>query len=285
LVARGLARGAINLPIPEQEVDRDGDGWRLRLRAPAPVEEYNAQISLLTGVSAAAIMLEGRVGLLRTMPAPRADAVNRLRTAAPALGVDWPEGMSVGTVISRLDLSDPRAAAFLDEAAELMRGAGYAAFNGEPPAEPGHGAVAAPYAHVTAPLRRLADRYATEVCLALHAGRDVPEWATDSLPKLPKVMSTTDRVAHAAERGAVDLAEAVLLADRVGQVFDAAVIDVDSPRANGKGTGRPAGGTVAVDDPPVRARCEGEALPLGGRVRVRLAEADPERRVVLFGLA
>ena len=38
-------------------------------------------------------------------------------------------------------------------------------------------------------------------------------------------MAATDRVASAAERGAVDLAEAVLLADRVGEQFDAAVLD------------------------------------------------------------
>jgi exoribonuclease R len=285
LVARGLARGAINLPIPEQEVERDGDGWRLRLRAPDPVEEYNAQISLLTGVSAAEIMLKGQVGLLRTMPAPRPDAVARLRTMAPALGVDWPDGASVGVVISRLDLSDPRSAAFVDEAAELMRGAGYTAFDGQPPGDAGHGAVAAPYAHVTAPLRRLADRYATEVCLALHHATAVPDWALESLPKLPAVMSATDRVAHSAERAAVDLTEAVLLADRVGQVFDAAVLEADSRNGNdGSGGERPAGGVVALDDPPVRARCEGAALPVGQRVRVRLVEADPVRRRVLFQL-
>jgi hypothetical protein len=38
---------------------------------------------------------------------------------------------------------------------------------------------------------------------------------------------------------------------------------------------------VALDDPPVRARCAGE-LPLGERVRVRLAVADPKERRVLF---
>jgi len=295
LVARGLARGAINLPIPEQEVERDGDGWRLRLRPPRPVEEYNAQISLLTGVCAARIMLDGGLGLLRTMPAPSSEAVARLRAAAPALGVRWPDGAGVGTVIAGLDLSDPRSAAFLDQAAELMRGAGYSAFDrsgpqggagragpvvdGPPPADPVHGAVAAPYAHVTAPLRRLADRYATEVCLALHSGVEVPDWAGRALPELPEVMSTTDHVANAAERGAVDLTEAVVLAGRVGEVFDAAVLDV-----NGAGDRRAPGGVVALDDPPVRARCEGDGLPLGGRVRVRLAVADPAQRHVLFRL-
>lgn len=273
LVERGLARGAINLPTLEQEVEpAPGGGWRLRLRAQPPVEEYNAQISLLTGVSAARIMLDGRLGLLRTMPAPRPEAVAKLRAAAPALGVTWPDGASVGTVIATLDPSEPGAAAFLDQAAELMRGAGYTPFDGDPPADPGHGAVAAPYAHVTAPLRRLADRYATEVCLALHAGAEVPGWARAALPGLPDTMRRTDQIAGAADRGAVDLVEAVLLAGRVGEAFDAVVLDV-----------QPA--IVAVDDPPVRAKCDGDGLAPGTRVRVRLAEADPHRRKILFRLA
>ncbi|MGC9667201.1 RNB domain-containing ribonuclease [Planosporangium sp. 12N6] len=272
LIERGLARGAVNLPIPDQEVERDGDGWRLRLRAPLVVEEYNAQISLLTGVCAAKIMIDGRVGLLRTMPAPDPEAVARLRAAAPALGVLWPDGVQVGGVIATLDPADPRAAAFLDQAAELMRGAGYRAFSGEAPVDAGHGAVAAPYAHVTAPLRRLADRYASEVCVALRGGVEVPAWVRQALPGLPEVMASTDRIAGAAERGAVDLVEAVLLAGRVGEVFDAAVLDVHP-------------GVVALDEPAVRARCSGDGLVPGDRVRVRLIEADPSRRKVVFELA
>jgi hypothetical protein len=51
------------------------------------------------------------------------------------------------------------------------------------------------------------------------------------------------------------------------------------------GHGKAPGGTVAIDDPPVRARCDGAGLPLGGRIRVRLVEADPVRRRVLFDRA
>jgi exoribonuclease R len=275
LFERGLERGAISLPLPEQDIEPDGDGWRLVLRAPHAVEEYNAQISLLTGMAAASIMLTGGVGLLRTMPAPRSESVGRLRAAAAALGVEWPDGQPVGRVVASVAPADPRAAAFLDHAAELMRGAGYTAFDGKAPDEPGHGAVAAPYSHVTAPLRRLADRYATEVCLALHAGVEVPDWAREALPRLPEVMSDTDRVASTAERGAIDLTEAVLLAGRVGDEFDAAVVDVDDrPK-------KVPGGMIALDEPPVRARCEGD-LPLGERIRVRLVTADPAQRRVLF---
>jgi exoribonuclease R len=120
--------------------------------------------------------------------------------------------------------------------------------------------VAAPYAHVTAPLRRLADRYATEVCLSLSDGHAVPDWVREALPTLPELMATADRRASAAERGAVDLAEAVLLAGREGEDGD------------GGAEQRPPSGTIAIDSPAVRARSEGN-LPLGERIRIRLAIA------------
>jgi exoribonuclease R len=276
LAARAAARGAVNLPLPEQEVEPHGAGWRLVLRAPLAVEEHNAQISLLTGMAAATLMLGGGVGLLRTMPAARPEAVAKLRAAAESLRVAWPDGAPVGAVVASVDPASARGAAFLDQAAELLRGAAYTAFDGAPPAESGHGGVGAPYAHVTAPLRRLADRYATEACLALHDGRPVPDWARAALPGLPKAMSDTDRVASAAGRGAIALAEAVLLEHRVGERFDVGVLDVDDGGAR-----RKPGGTVALDDPAVRARCAG-ALPLGERIAVTLAVADPTTRTVQF---
>jgi exoribonuclease R len=277
LAKRAEDRGAVNLPMPEQEVERDGDGWRLVLRAPLPVEDYNAQISLLTGAAAASLMLEGGVGLLRTMPAPRPEAVAKLRAAAVSLDVDWPDDLPVGAVVASIDPATPRGAAFLDQAADLLRGAAYTAFDGTLPAETGHGGVGAAYAHVTAPLRRLADRYATETCLALATGRPIPEWAREALPKLPKAMADTDRVAGAANRGAIELAEAVLLQHRVGEHFEAGVLDRD----NSAKPGRPPSGTVAIDDPAVRARCLGD-LPLGARIRARLTVADPTTRRVEF---
>jgi exoribonuclease R len=272
LIARGLHRGAINLPMPDQEIEPDGAGWRLALRGPVAVEEWNAQISLLTGATAASIMLKGGVGLLRTMPPPDPAAVDRLRLAGAGLGISWPAGATVGQVIAALDMSDPRSAAFVDEAAELLRGAGYTAFNGALPAQPLHSAVASSYAHVTAPLRRLADRYVTEVCLALHDGRTPPEWAVTALPQLPEVMTTTDRIASAADRGAIDLVEATVLADRVGELFPAVVLDTND--------GKP-GGMISIDDPAVRARCDGE-LRAGERITVQLTAADPARRQVRF---
>ncbi|MGK5684756.1 RNB domain-containing ribonuclease [Actinoplanes sp. URMC 104] len=276
LAARAAGRGAVNLPLPEQEVEQTAGGWRLVLRAPLPIEEHNAQISLLTGMAAAELMLRGGVGLLRTMPAPKPDAVAKLQAAAKSLGVLWPAGAEVGTVVASVDPSSPRGAAFLDQAADLLRGAAYTPFDGTPPEQTGHGGVGAPYAHVTAPLRRLADRYATEVCLAIAAGEPIPEWARAALPRLPKVMADSDRLAGAANRGAIDLAEAVLLQGRVGELFEAGVLDLDEPSKK-----RPPAGTVAIDEPAVRARCLG-SLSLGVRIRARLTVADPATRKVQF---
>jgi exoribonuclease R len=94
LARRAADRGAVNLPLPEQEVEPHGDGWQLVLRAPLAVEEHNAQISLLTGMAAASLMLDGEIGLLRTMPAARPEAVSKLRAAAASLDVSWPDDHS-----------------------------------------------------------------------------------------------------------------------------------------------------------------------------------------------
>ncbi|MEV4095457.1 RNB domain-containing ribonuclease [Streptosporangium saharense] len=268
-------RGGVTLPTPEQEVVPDGDGYRVELRAPLEAEAWNAQISLLTGMAAASMMLDAEIGLLRVLPPAPAEKIAQVRRVAAALGVPWPEGAGYGDVVHGLDPKVPGQAAFLEESTVLLRGAGYVAFNGEPPAQAEHAAVAAPYAHVTAPLRRLIDRYATEICLSVAAGEPVPEGIQRIMGELPGVMRVTGRRAGAAERACVDLVEAFVLRERVGQTFDAVVIDVDEGRS---------GGLVQVTEPAVVARCDGERLPLGETVRVRLTRADPATREVRFSL-
>ncbi|SFJ39246.1 VacB and RNase II family 3'-5' exoribonucleases [Streptosporangium canum] len=270
------ARGGVTLPTPEQEVVPDGDGYRVELRAALEAEAWNAQISLLTGMAAASMMLDAEIGLLRVLPPAPAEKVAQVRRVAAALDVPWPEGASYGDVVHGLDPKIPEQAAFLEESTVLLRGAGYVAFNGEPPVQADHAAVAAPYAHVTAPLRRLIDRYATEICLSIAAGEPVPEEIQKAMGDLPGIMHTTGRRANAVERACVDLVEAFVLRERVGQAFDAVVIDVD---------GNHSWGQVQVTDPAVVARCDGEGLVLGEAVRVRLTRADPATREVRFSLA
>ncbi|MCU1487293.1 MAG: ribonuclease [Actinomycetia bacterium] len=271
LMADARARGALSLPTPEQEVLLEGDRPTLRFRVPLASERWNEQISLLTGRAAAALMLAGKVGLLRTLPPPAPADVASLRRSALALGLEWPEGRSYGEVLSDLDPADGRAAAVLDLAPRLLRGAGYTAFDGNVPDQVLHSAVGAAYAHCTAPLRRLADRFVSEVCLALAAGEPVPDWARTALPALPELMAGADHRAHALERAGLDLAEAIVLRPSVGQEFRATVVDAEAGK-----------GTVQLADPAVRAPVRGVHLPVGETVTVRLVEADPSARKVRF---
>ncbi|MEV0645917.1 RNB domain-containing ribonuclease [Phytomonospora sp. NPDC050363] len=267
------ARGGVSIPTAEQEVVGENGGFRLEFRFPMPAEGWNAQISLLTGIAAARMMLDGGVGVLRVLPQPSEQDLAKVRRVALGLDVPWPKGARYGEVVAGLDPSRTKHAAFLQESMMLLRGSGYEAFDGTRPELSTHSAVAAPYAHVTAPLRRLVDRYTTEVCLALSAGREVPAWVREALEALPREMAVSGRRAGSVERAAVDLVEATVLSPRIGEEFDSVVIDVEDRKPAGR---------VQIAEPAVIARCAGEGLPLGERLRVRLTVADTERRRVEF---
>ena len=266
-------RGGVSLPGLEQEVVSHNGDYRLEMRSPLPVEGWNAQISLLTGRAAAAMMLQAGIGVLRTMPPPTPADIDRVRSVARALHVEWGPEETYADVISRLDPHIPAQAALLNACPVLLRGASYTAFNGELPAERSHSAVAAPYAHVTAPLRRLVDRWGLQICLSVSDGAGVPDWVEQSLPDVPEYMADGTRKARALERANVDLVEAFVMRDRVGQEFEAVVLD-----------SREQWSLIQLEKPAVIARAPA-GLPLGERVTVRVASVDVDERRVEFVLA
>jgi VacB/RNase II family 3'-5' exoribonuclease len=278
-LAREAARGGVSLPLPEQELVEDGEGhWELEFRRLTPVETWNAQISLLTGMGAASLMVYARVGILRTLPPADPHDVQRLHRTARALGIEWPAEQLYPDFIRTLDPSKPTHAAMIVACTRLLRGAGYATFNGELPEQAEHSALASEYAHVTAPLRRLVDRYAGEVCVALCAGTEVPDWVVAAMHDLPDTMTSSGRRANQYENAVVDLCEAELLHDRVGQSFPAVVVDLDEKDKKK--------GDITIQDPAIEASVTGsEPLPLGEEVQVELVQADPKSRSVEFRLA
>lgn len=274
---RERERGGVSLQIPEQEVVPAPDGsFGLTYRAVLPVEGWNAQVSLLTGMAAAHLMLYARIGIVRTMPPATHSSLRRLHAVARALGIRWPAELDYPELVRSLDASRSADAAMLNACTVLFRGAGYAAFDGSVPEDAEHAALASDYSHVTAPLRRLVDRYAGEVCLALCAGTPVPAWARDALPGLPAEMARADAAAHRYERAVVDWVEACLLERRVGEVFTGTVVEVDPEHHRG---------TVVIQQPAVEARVDGDGLPLGHELQVRLTKADPEDGRVTFAVA
>lgn len=268
--ARELERGGASLNLPQIRIEPDGHGYRLDVDDPVPLEDWNAQVSLLTGMAAARIMLDGGVGILRVMPPASDEDLASFRAQTVALGMPWPTAMPYGEYLRSLD-GGTVARVVKEHAAGLFRGAGYVTFDGALPEQTRQAAIAAPYAHTTAPLRRLVDRWTLIICEALCAGRDVPDWARETLGSVPGLMETSTARARQLESGARDRVEAALLHAREGQTFDAVVL-----RRRGDGV------RVLLHDPPVEADVvDAQARP-GQTVQLRLVRADVAEGAVEF---
>lgn len=274
-------RGGASLNVPEQEVVEEGERLHLGWRRPHPIEDANAQISLMTGMAAAQLMLEHGAGILRTMPPAQAQAMDRFRRQAEALRIPWPTGQAYGEFLRSLDWQDPAHLALLNHATSLFRGASYAAFTSadEIPEDTVQAAIAAPYAHATAPLRRLVDRFVLLVCHAHVQGRAPDRDLLAALGEIPEAMRGSGARAGELERAALDLVEAAALATWQGDTFAATVID----RREGKQAegAAPTRVEVQLTDPPVTAWVPMDA-DLGAVVRVRLESVDTAARHAEF---
>lgn len=264
-------RGGVDLGISQQEVQRTPNGFELTYRSPLPVEGWNAQISLMTGMEAADIMLTGGAGLLRTLPPPAEETIAVLRKAALSLGVNWPEDSTYQQIIRSMDPGNSHQAAVLSLATSLFRGVGYTFFSDVRPENTLHYAIAAPYAHVTAPLRRMADRLSNDLLVELAAGTEPSNGLLQRLAAAPEIMKKSERAERGLESRIIDFVEAQLLKDRVGESFEAIVVQSGAKS-----------GAVQLKDPAVLGPCEGAQLPLGEQISVTLIEADPESGKIMF---
>jgi exoribonuclease R len=272
-IALEIARGAANLTLPDTEVHEADGAYQLVRRQPQPAEDWNAQLSLMTGMAAAELMIGAKVGILRTMPAPEQWAVDRFRKQTIALGTPWPENQQYGAYLRSLDTSEPKQLAIMHAAGALFRGAGYTAFDGSVPVGLVQAAVGASYSHATAPLRRLVDRFVLVVCEAIAAGTEIPSWAREALPGLRGLMAHSAGVTNQFEHRAIDTVEAAVLSTRDVDVFDATVISLSKT-----------GGQIQLNEPAVTAHCNG-ALVDGSVIRAKLSRADIPSGQVVFDLA
>lgn len=272
IAAAEAARGASRIEFPEQEVERRDGRWEVRFRPRSWSEEQNAALSLATNLAVADVMLAAGVGVFRVMPPPDSGAVRRLRHSARAFGLSWPADRPLEQFERELDPSDPRAAAFLMAVRRAGGRASYAAFDATvDPTAPYHAAIAATYAHATAPLRRLGDRFVNEAVLALVAGRSIDAGLREAFVALPAVMAAADARANTIDRLVVDIAEALMLRGREGEVFDAIVVDEDDR-----------GVQVQIGRPAVVARVGARHVDPGDEIRVRLVRANPSGPSVEF---
>lgn len=290
-------RDAITLNLPSQEVQQTPDGlFELIIEPRLPMMDYNSEISLLAGRCAGTTMANAGIGILRTLADLEPTAVSRFWAEAEHLGFTT-HPASPGEFLRTLDANTSRGMAIMREAQKLLRGSEYLDLGANPPRS--HAGVITNndgvrpeyYAQVTAPLRRLADRYATEIVLSLVAGTPIPDWVTCDLEQVLAAMTASGRLAATVDHACLDYCEAEVLKAFVGNQFPATVVEVNSKQKTAR---------VFVDKPPVLADCDyggasdlaepsaepgvkpGAELVEGERYCVTLSEADPARRVVRF---
>jgi exoribonuclease R len=263
-------RGAARINPPAQEIVATGDGrYELQFRPPLESEVRNAALSLATNLAIADLLQASGTGLFRVMAEPDDRAVARLRHTASGLGLRWPAEASLAEFERSLVAADPMQATFMLAIQRSSQGAGYVPFrDGE---TPWHAAVAATYAHATAPLRRLADRYVVQATLALAGGQTVPPAVSEAFEKLPPVMARADALGSQLQRAAIDLAESVILHGREGETFAAIVTEADHR-----------GARIQLCDLPVVARLGGTGAGPGESLQVTLVKADADLRTVTF---
>ncbi len=262
IVAAEQQRDAMRVEFPEQQIARDGDGhYTLQFRPRNDAEERNAALSLATNLAVADALLAAHTGMFRVMPDVDVRRIGRLRHFAQAFGLEWPRGVDLEEYVRGLPPDDYRTSAFLLAVRRASGGASYEAY--QEGKRPWHSAVAATYAHATAPLRRLQDRYVVEAALAVANNNPVSADISAAFDTLPAAMSRGEQRANRAERQALDLAEAVVLASQEGRTFPAVVIDEGDW-----------GVEFQIADPAIVGRVPAHRVDPGHEIRVKVVDVD-----------
>ncbi|SES23497.1 RNB domain-containing ribonuclease [Corynebacterium cystitidis] len=265
-----LRRQAINLRLPSVRVDQLDDGrYELRIEPRHPIMDYNSEISLLTGMVAGQLMEKANKGFLRTLLPANAESEQTFSTEVQALGFELGD-MPIGEFLSSIDADTPRGMAVMREAQKLLRGSGYVWLGSQDPEV--HAGIGGYYSHVTAPLRRLIDRYATEVCLAISGGYEIPQWVIEDASQVIKTMGRTSQLANTVDRACLKLTEATVLQPWVGHNFDGVVLLTDTARSTCR---------IFVNDPPVFGESLGHPAE-GTETKFSLIRADIDGREVAF---
>ncbi len=269
--AAEIARGAIRVDFPQQEVVADAlapGGVRLELRARMVSELVNSTLSLAVNMAIGSLFRDSRMGLFRVMDEPEPRAIAMLRRAAHALQISWAPSETLRDLQRRMEPSNSIHQQFLLDARRAGGRASYESFNSRK--TPWHSAIAATYAHATAPMRRLADRYVLDLAWLLANGHSIPTTLTNQIEQLSSVMERCEGRAANVDRAVIDLLEAVSLQHRIGEILIAEVIDVEN-------------GVVQITEHAIRARASKLSnVENGDTVRVRIDVADPTKRLVRF---
>jgi ribonuclease R len=293
LRSRRMARGSLELAMPEVKIDLDRDGRVSGAHVVENTESHQIieEFMLAANEAVAGMLAAAGAGFLRRIhPSPDLRKLRQLTEFVSELGFE------VDTLESRFELQRllDMARGRPEEHAvhyAVLRSLSRAAYG---PEEEGHYALASDcYCHYTSPIRRYPDLTVHRALDLLAAGRRA---AANGLPQLGQECSLLERRAEAAERELVKLKLLIFLSSRTGQEMEAVVTGVEPFGLFVQGLGLPAEGLVAAESLPDDAyrfdrashslvgRRAGNSFRLGDRVRVRVFRVDLDRRTLDFRL-
>jgi VacB/RNase II family 3'-5' exoribonuclease len=218
---------------------------------------------------------QGRSAIRRVVRVPK--RWNRIVAIAAQFGTSLPaepDAKALSTFLGLRRASDPLRFPDLSLSIVKLLGPGEYLLDLPGPADDeGHFGLAAPdYSHATAPNRRYADLVTQRLVKAAIASTPAP-YTNDELAAIAKQCTERENAANRVERITRKAAAALLLAGRIGNVFDAIVTGVNQD-----------GTYVRLLSPPAEGRVmRGEAgMDVGERVRVKLLSTDPARGFIDF---
>jgi exoribonuclease-2 len=183
---------------------------------------------------------------------------------------------ALASFLSRRRAADPARYAELSLSILKLMGAGEYVVETPDADQEGHfGLAVGDYTHSTAPNRRYADLVTQRSVKSQLAG-EAAAYTVDELRDIAARCNSMESAARGVERRMRKSATALLVGERVGEVFDAVVTGVKE-----KGT------FVKLIAPPVEGKVvEGaRGLDVGDRVRVRLLSVDARRGFIDFARA
>ena len=293
LRSRRMARGSLELAMPEVKIDLDRDGRVSGAHVVENTESHQIieEFMLAANEAVAGMLAAAGAGFLRRIhPAPDPRKLRQLTEFVSELGFE------VDTLESRFELQRllDMARGRPEEHAvhyAVLRSLSRAVYG---PQEDGHYALASDcYCHYTSPIRRYPDLTVHRALDLLARGRRA---AADGLPRLGEECSLLERRAEAAERELVKLKLLLFLSSRTGEEMNAVVTGVESFGLFVQGLEMPAEGLVSLESLPddsyrfertshtLIGRRAGNSFRLGDRVRVTVFRVDLDRRTLDFRL-
>src|SRR5215471_2639080 len=229
------------------------------------------------GVMARFLEASKRSSLARVVRKPK--RWDRIVALAQGLGTALPaepDGVALSRFLQAQQKRDPLRFPDLSLAVVKLLGPGEYVLRPAGQDSPGHfGLASHDYSHSTAPNRRYPDLITQRLMKALLSGNPAP-YSDAELDGIAQHCTRMEAATRKLERLMRKVIAALLLHDRVGQVFDGLVTGVTEH-----------GTFVRLLKPPAEGRVvRGEhGMDVGDRVRVKLLSTDPEKGFIDFARA